>query len=401
MAVYGTNKNQLSVVYGKNGQELDTVYSAENIVLYRRFTIQFLDWDGTVLSSEKLVSGAVPDAPTPERDGYVFTGWEPAVVAVDGDAVYTAVYTAVYEPEPAVFRFPVCSDMHVSQTTTSQQNLNVAAALSEYEQGGYDAIVCCGDLPEQITGNSSEPYSVAHELAGQLKNLHAYTITGNHDCSFNNITVDEEVVAADWLEATGCPMYYRVQVPGTDIDMVFVAGYRYGASAKYNAQFKTPIFPAAEIEQVTAWLDEASAAGRRVLVFTHYCYPVEAVTYGYRLGYEDTTTPAEQYSQYFSSYCAQDDDFMKYLAGCSHILWLSGHVHTAWAYQEEYPHIKAYTIPGGASMLNLPSLGYSNQDALVELMSDGTVVVRARQGGVELGGQYVYTWDGSTLTKGV
>ena len=49
-------------------------------------------------------------------------------------------------------------------------------------------------------------------------------------------------------------------------------------------------------------------------------------------------------------------------------------------------------------MLNLPSLGYSNQDALVELMSDGTVVVRARQGGVELGGQYVYTWDGTNVT---
>ena len=51
-------------------------------------------------------------------------------------------------------------------------------------------------------------------------------------------------------------------------------------------------------------------------------------------------------------------------------------------------------------MINMPSLGYENQDALVELMSDGTVVVRAREAGVELGGSYVYTWDGTKVTYG-
>ena len=94
------------------------------------------------------------------------------------------------------------------------------------------------------------------------------------------------------------------------------------------------------------------------------------------------------------------DLLYKDIATYDNVLWFTGHVHTPWRWQDGIPNIKAYTIPGGASMINLPSLGFENQDALVELMSDGTVVVRAREGGVELGGQYVYTWGGSSITKG-
>ena len=92
MPVYDKIGNKLSTIYKVNGTEADAVFDVNGEMIYGRFIVQFVDWDGTVLLSDKLVSGTIPAAPSPVRDGYIFTGWEPEVVAVDGDAVYTAVY---------------------------------------------------------------------------------------------------------------------------------------------------------------------------------------------------------------------------------------------------------------------------------------------------------------------
>ena len=51
-------------------------------------------------------------------------------------------------------------------------------------------------------------------------------------------------------------------------------------------------------------------------------------------------------------------------------------------------------------MVDLRSLGFEDQDALVGLMSDGRVVVKAREGSIELGGSYVYTGDRVCLRFG-
>lgn len=408
MAVYGKSKNELSVLYGKNGQELDFAYSIGKSEIYRRFTVQFLDWNGTVLSSEKLVSGAVPSAPSPVRDGYIFTGWDPEVVPVDGDAVYTAVYRT--SQVTAVYRFPVCSDLHVDQTTTHANNRRVTAAMAEYESGGYDAIVCLGDLSKGTNGITY--YSEAQTLAGNLKALGAYMVTGNHDVGCNGGVLGGNFDS--WKTLTGCDGYYSVEVPGSDFLLVFMSCLLFGQYAK-------PMYTAETKAWVRNTLAAAKAAGKKVLLFTHYCFPVADVHFGYRAGYSSSSVQSLVYvdgtdidslvEQWYGTSTggsatgvpytvAGDEDDLLYqdMAAYGNILWFSGHVHTPWRWQEGIPHIKAYTIPGGASMINLPSMGYENQDALVELMSDGTVVVRAREAGVELGGQYVYTWDGTKVT---
>lgn len=417
MAVYNKDGNELYTIYGKNGHELDAAYSIGKDGIYMRYTVQFLDWDGTVLSSEKLVSGAVPSAPSPVRDGYIFTGWEPEVVPVDGDAVYTAVYKT--SQATVVYRFPICSDLHVNQTTTHKNNVNVANAIEGYSagksSGDFDAVVCLGDLPYATQGiTNTSLCSEAQTLAAKLKDLGVYIITGNHDVGCNGGVIDANY--ANWKALTGCDGNYTIDIPNTDFLMIFMSMYKFG-------QGITPIYPEATRAWIRGLLAQAKQDGKRVILFTHYCYPVADVHFGYRAGYGSSTVSSMTYVEgtdldtlveqwygtstggsatgvHYETPGGDADLLYKDIATYDNVLWFTGHVHTPWRWQDGIPNIKAYTIPGGASMINLPSLGFENQDALVELMSDGRVVVKAREGSVELGGSYVYTWDGICLRFG-
>lgn len=78
------------------------------------YTVTFQNWDGSVLSSAVYKYGdpvTLPTAPKREADEcytYAFAGWDKAVAAVTGNAVYTATYTAIRIPgtENAIVRQP-------------------------------------------------------------------------------------------------------------------------------------------------------------------------------------------------------------------------------------------------------------------------------------------------------
>ncbi len=71
------------------------------------YTIQFVDEDGEVLQSSEVAYGEMPaytgENPAKEATAeytYTFTGWNPVVAVVTGNAVYQAVYEAVEIQEP-------------------------------------------------------------------------------------------------------------------------------------------------------------------------------------------------------------------------------------------------------------------------------------------------------------
>ena len=417
MSVYDKIGNKLSTIYKVNGTEADAIFDVNGEMIYGRFIVQFVDWDGTVLSSKKMALGETPSFPEPERAGYIFVRWEPEIIPVEKDAIYTAVYES--QQAFPVYRFPICSDLHVNQTTTHKNNVNVANAIEGYSagksSGDFDAVVCLGDLPYATHGITNTNFcSEAQILAATLKDLGVYIITGNHDVGCNGGVINADY--ANWKALTGCDGNYTIDIPDTDFLMIFMSMYKFG-------QGITPIYPEATRSWIRGLLAQAKQDGKRVILFTHYCYPVADVHFGYRAGYGSSTVSSMTYVEgtdldtlveqwygtstggsatgvHYETPGGDADLLYKDIATYDNVLWFTGHVHTPWRWQDGIPNIKAYTIPGGASMINLPSIGFENQDALVELMSDGRVIVKAREGGVELGGSYVYTWNGSALTKG-
>ncbi|MBO6061588.1 MAG: InlB B-repeat-containing protein, partial [Clostridia bacterium] len=64
-------------------------------------TVNFYDWDGTLLSTQQVEDGAAAVAPEdPVREGYNFLGWDADFSCVTGDLNVTALYEAIPAVEP-------------------------------------------------------------------------------------------------------------------------------------------------------------------------------------------------------------------------------------------------------------------------------------------------------------
>lgn len=74
----------------------DADYVATWASQLRSYTITFVNYNGTVLQSTSVPYGTVPvyGGADPEKAGSTWTGWSPAVVAVTGEATYTATFDA-------------------------------------------------------------------------------------------------------------------------------------------------------------------------------------------------------------------------------------------------------------------------------------------------------------------
>ena len=60
----------------------------------RYYTVTFLDWDGTVISEQKVAEGQDAQEPeTPTREGYTFTGWDKEFTNITNRMQITAQYT--------------------------------------------------------------------------------------------------------------------------------------------------------------------------------------------------------------------------------------------------------------------------------------------------------------------
>lgn len=104
-----------AVVYTFNGwtPELapateDAFYIATYSESVRQYTIRFLNWDDEELQSSlvdfgelPVYTGETPAKPSDNEYMYVFNGWSPEIIAVSGNADYTAQFSATLKPQPA------------------------------------------------------------------------------------------------------------------------------------------------------------------------------------------------------------------------------------------------------------------------------------------------------------
>lgn len=89
----------------------DTVYKAK-FKTYSKYTITWENYDGSTLATNRVKVGDIPvySGPTPtkpEDDNYTynFIGWTSTIVAVSGDATYTAKFQSVAKPEPTGYKY--------------------------------------------------------------------------------------------------------------------------------------------------------------------------------------------------------------------------------------------------------------------------------------------------------
>ena len=71
--------------------------SSDSSVKKKKYTVKFLNVDGTVLSTKKVEEGEIPEAPedptySEDHYTYVFDGWNKKITEVEDDVIYKAVY---------------------------------------------------------------------------------------------------------------------------------------------------------------------------------------------------------------------------------------------------------------------------------------------------------------------
>ena len=109
----------------------------------QKYTITFINYDGTVLQKEELEYGALPEYNylNPEKPDsndltYDFSGWSPEITEVTGDATYTAQFTSEntnkyyvsFDPNGGIWMGDLKSNQQNPITVTTNDNSEKTAA---------------------------------------------------------------------------------------------------------------------------------------------------------------------------------------------------------------------------------------------------------------------------------
>lgn len=345
---------------------------------------------------------------------------------VDGDKTYR-VSAGTSKQVGAYLSFFAFSDVHCSTSATAAR-ANFMARLDEYKS----AMVCCaGDLPHSYN------LTADNEVYSLFKNFkNNGTCTGNHDAGNGTAIITEE----QWKNATGQEGWLDVKEIFGVVFMflsIQMSGGNYSAIGDKLKDKSFPIFAPEIMAETTELLNEYETVGKRVILFTHYaCENVSnpygnsgngyilnsSDPFGARIGYSNATSLNALKSStrgYMMPYYTQNEaivedkrqdvyGFLSSIAAHKNVLYFSGHAHTRWEYQYggyddgknydangnpvAYSNIKAMRQgENGAAMINLPSIGWAGEDAIVQV-SDSRIVVKGRLNGETLDNIHYY-WD--------
>lgn len=90
--VVATNTNGATI----DAKPVTTTSNAATITVQQTYKVTFVDWNGTVLNEQSVLSGAAATAPDdPKRSGFVFTGWDKSFDNVTQDLTIKATYSQI------------------------------------------------------------------------------------------------------------------------------------------------------------------------------------------------------------------------------------------------------------------------------------------------------------------
>ena len=254
------------------------------------------------------------------------------------------------------FKFAIFSDTHI-QTTDETHNTNVqfVESVSEVQGLGCEFIAITGDVCE-----AKEHLSIYKTLKENNAVIPVYEIAGNHDASVDGLDTGL------WLTCTGKEPYYEV----VHYDEVFL----FVSQAYWDDDANSKICPTPYQDWIKSKLEEYKTKPR-VFFFFHQYMP-DCDGFGYRHGDEN------------NSYLTGSVPFFTDLINnYKNVIWFSGHSHTRFGYQKNYPNVLAYNKSGEiCTMIHVPTLQDGQYyivtvyDKLVEIVgySNGNVVDTVR-----------------------
>ena len=172
----------------------DITYQAEFEESARKYIVTWKNYDGTVLKAEEVEYGATPtyagETPTKERtvqNVYSFSGWNPSVQPVSGDAEYTATF-----------------DESVRKYTVTWKNYN--GTILETSEVPYGEIPTYGgETPERIGDNR-----FSYNFKGWSPAVEAVTNDVTYIATFSSVIKKYTVT---WKNYDGTILEVDEQVP--------------------------------------------------------------------------------------------------------------------------------------------------------------------------------------------
>lgn len=149
----------------------DRVVYATFISVMRSYTITYNDDDGSELNKQTLTYGSMPSY-KPEKDGFIFAKWEPALAEVTGDAIYTATWS-----EKLTFAGATWADIvRVAQDGSAADMFTVGDTkdlVLNYADGTSETVTCTligmNDATGKFTMEDGNPCNMAIMTTQPLK----------------------------------------------------------------------------------------------------------------------------------------------------------------------------------------------------------------------------------------
>ncbi|MBO4454243.1 MAG: starch-binding protein, partial [Paludibacteraceae bacterium] len=130
-----------------------------------KYTVTFLNWDGTVLDSRlweegttPSYSGATPTRPKSNDTIFVFAGWTPTIVPVTANATYTATYTATKEEVKYTITFKNWDDAILEAKQWKAGEMPSCSVTPTRQDSDNYAFVFAGWEPEIVAVTADATY---------------------------------------------------------------------------------------------------------------------------------------------------------------------------------------------------------------------------------------------------
>ena len=171
----------------------DTVVTATYSQTVNKYTVKFVNYDGSVLKSESVAYGSAATAPAaPVRDGYDFTGWDKDFSEITGDLTVTAQFI-----DNRVYLMGDFNGWQTNTVLTSAAGSVVSTTL-ELEAGEYAFKILYKDVWYSNTGvipdttdynGTSNPWEMTSDTDNCTLNATGGIYTFRFDTSANKLEV--------------------------------------------------------------------------------------------------------------------------------------------------------------------------------------------------------------------